>query len=122
LLIIIIFAAVSFTTQGHFLIAQHLYEKSRSLLNSIFEDVLFDFNVAATYGYLATFLIKNDEVPRASFFLQNAHKYIDSVAQKFLAENTPIPSCMNVKTQFLTHLVRINDLSSEKDWNIVSVS
>ena len=82
---------------------------------------MFDFNVAATYGYLAQFLIYNDEVPRATFFLQNAQKYIDGVAQQFLKENQPIPSCMNVKSLFLTHLIRLSDLSALATWDITAV-
>ncbi len=92
------------------------------MINAIFEDVMFDFNVAATYAYLANFLIYNDEVPRATFFLQNAQKYIDGVAQQFLKENQPIPSCMNVKSQFLTHLIRLSDLSALATWDITAVS
>jgi hypothetical protein len=110
--------AVSFTTQGHPIIARHLYDKSRSFLNNIFEDVLYDFNVAATYGYLATFLITNDETNRANFFLQNAQKYVDTVALKFVQEHVAMPTCQSVKSQFLTYLVKLCETQMDEKWDI----
>ncbi|KAL0478077.1 transcriptional regulatory protein [Acrasis kona] len=110
--------ACSFSAMGHQYIAQNLYEKSRALLNSIFDDVLYDFNVAATYGYLAQFLIFNDQVPRAEFFLQNVEKFVINVASKFAQENTLMPSCIGVKSKFLTHLVKLCETHARQDWTL----
>lgn len=84
--------------------------------------MLFDFHVAATYAYLALFLITNDDIPRASFFVQNVQKYIAGVAAKYIQDASQMLNCQVIRSKFLLHIVRLCDLLSAMDWDMEMVS
>jgi hypothetical protein len=92
-------------------LAQQFFERSRATLSIVFDQVMHSFPVAACYCYLAYYLISDDDLDKAKFFLHNVNQYLDHKKQQMrLQKKSPTPEItvqQMVRETFLQQLVVI---------------
>jgi hypothetical protein len=92
-------------------LAQQFFERSRATLSIVFDQVMHSFPVAACYCYLAYYLISDDDLDKAKFFLHNVNQYLDHKKQQMrLQKKSTMPEItvqQMVRETFLQQLVVI---------------
>jgi len=106
---------------GQRTLAQQFFERSRATLSLVFDQVIYSFPVAACYCYLAYYLISDDELDKAKFFLHNVNQYLDHRKQQYrlqrkqsMPKDTPQQM---VRETFLQQLVVICNILIQNSLN-----